>query len=46
MKRYFVNGKEISEKQAKDIEAQNKKYISSNDFTLWTKCQFITVVTK
>ena len=46
MKRYYVQGKEISEKQAKAIEAQNKEYISSKDFTLWAKCQFITGVTK
>ena len=46
MKRYFINGKEISEQEAKAIEAKNQKYISSNDFTLWAKCQFVTVVTK
>lgn len=44
--KYYLQGKEISEKQAKVIEAQNQKYISSNDFTYWAKCQFITVVTK
>ena len=46
MKKYYLQGKEISEKQAKAIEAQNQKYISSNDFTLWAKCQFVTVATK
>ena len=46
MKKDYLQGKEISEKQAKAIEAQNKEYISSKDFTLWAKCQFITVVTK
>lgn len=46
MKKYYLQGKEISEKQAKAIEAKNQKYISSNDFTLWAKCQFVTVVTK
>ena len=44
MKRYYLQGKEISEKQAKAIEAKNQKYISSNDFTLWAKCQFVTVM--
>ena len=34
MKKYYLQGKEISEKQAKAIEAKNQKYISSNDFTL------------
>ncbi len=46
MKKFYLQGKEISEQEAKAIEAQNKKYISSNDFTLWAKCQFVTVVTQ
>lgn len=46
MKRYYLQGKEISEQQAKAIEAQNKEYMNSNDFTLLGKCQFIIVVTK
>lgn len=37
MKRYFVNGKEISEQKAKEIEANNKKYMESNDLSLWAK---------
>ena len=32
MKKYFVNGKEISEQQAKAIEAKNAEYMSSTDF--------------
>lgn len=46
MKRYFVDGKEICEKEAKAIEAKNKEYMSSKDFSLWVKCQFITVINK
>lgn len=46
MKRFFVNGKEISEKEAKEIEANNKKYMESNDFNLWAKCEFVTVIGK
>lgn len=46
MKRYFVNGKEISEQKAKEIEANNKKYMESNDFNLCAKCEFITVIGK
>lgn len=46
MKRYFVNGKEISEQKAKEIEANNKKYMESNDLSLWAKCEFITVIEK
>lgn len=45
MKRYFINGKEISEQEAKAIEARNKEYIS-NDISLWAKCKFITVINK
>lgn len=41
MKRYFINGKEISEQ-----EARNKEYINSNDISLWAKCKFITVINK
>lgn len=46
MKRYFINGKEISEQEAKAIEARNKEYINSNDISLWAKCKFITVINK
>ncbi|GAB6121019.1 hypothetical protein [Dysgonomonas termitidis] len=42
--RYFLDGKEISEKQAIEIEALNKAYMSSNDMNDWLKCQFITKV--
>ena len=44
MKRYYVNGKEISEQEAKAIEAKNREYMSSTDFSLWAKCQFVVVV--
>lgn len=46
MKRYFINGKEISEQEAKAIEARNKEYINSKDISLWAKCKFITVINK
>lgn len=45
MKKYFVNRKEISEQEAKAIEAKNAEYMSSTDFSLWAKCEFIMVVT-
>lgn len=45
MKKYYVNGKEISEQQAKAIEAKNAEYMASTDFSLWGKCEFITVIT-
>lgn len=41
MKKYYVNGQEITEQ-----EARNAEYMSSTDFSLWAKCEFITVVTK
>lgn len=34
MKRYFINGKEISEQEAKAIEARNKEYITTFRFGL------------
>ena len=46
MKRYFVNGKEISEQEAKAIEEKNQEYMNSNDLSLWAKCEFITVINK
>lgn len=45
MKKYYVNGKEISEQEAKAIEAKNAEYMSSTDLSLWAKCEFITVIT-
>lgn len=45
MKKYYVNGKEISEQEAKAIEAKNAEYMKSTDFSLWAKCEFITVTT-
>ena len=44
MKRYFVNGKEVSEQEAKAIEKKNNEYMSSNNLSLWAKCEFITVI--
>lgn len=46
MKKYYVNGQEITEQEAKAIEARNAEYMSSTDFSQWAKCEFITVVTK
>lgn len=47
MKKYYVNGIEITENEAKAIEAKNAEYMNSNDFSpLRAKCEFITVITK
>ena len=45
MKKYFVNGKEVSEKEVKLIE-KRKEYMESGDFSLIAKCEFITVISK
>lgn len=45
MKKYYVNGTEITEEEAKAIEAKNAEYMSSTDFSLWAKCEFIIVET-
>lgn len=42
--RYYVNGKEISEQEAKVIEAKNKEYMMSGDFALLSKIEFIVIV--
>jgi hypothetical protein len=44
MKRYFVNGKEITKAQADEIIANNKKYFESNDFNEMLKIQFVVVI--
>ena len=42
--KYFLNGQEISQQEAKAIEEKNKEYMNSGDFSQLLKCQFITVV--
>jgi hypothetical protein len=44
MKRYFVNGKEITEAEAKEITENNNKYMASNDFNEMLKIKFIVVI--
>lgn len=45
MKRYFLDRKtEITEAEAKEIEAKNKEYMASGDFELMLKCEFITII--
>lgn len=43
MKKYFVNGKQISEAEAKRIDAQNKAIMESNNIADWANIQFITI---
>lgn len=44
MKKYFVNGKQITEIEAKVIEARNREYMNSGDFSLIAKCEFIVII--
>ena len=40
----FVNGKQITESEAKNIEARNREYMNSGDWNLIAKCEFIVIV--
>lgn len=44
MKRYFLNGKQITEQEAKTIEARNQEYLNSGDWDLIAKCEFVVVI--
>ena len=44
MKKYFVNGKEITKAEAEEIIANNKKYMESNDFNEMFKIQFVVAI--
>ena len=44
MKRYIVNGKEITENEAKEIERKNAEYLNSNDMNDLFNVKFIVVI--
>lgn len=44
MERYFLNGKQITEQEAKTIEARNQEYLNSGDWDLIAKCEFVVVI--
>lgn len=44
MKRYFVDGNEISEAQAILIENENSKLINSGNIASLIGCKFITII--
>ena len=44
MKRFFVNGMQVTENEAKAIEQRNKEYMNSGDWNLIAKCEFITII--
>ena len=44
MKTYYVNNKQVTEAEAKEIIARNEEYINSGDPELWLKCEFIIAI--
>ena len=44
MKRYFVNGKEITKEEAKAIEQKNNEYFNSGNMMDMLKIQFIVEI--
>lgn len=44
MKRYFVDGIEITEAEAKEIEKKNQEYLASGDFEQMLKIKFIVKI--
>lgn len=44
MKRYFLDGKEITEEQAIEIQKNNEKYLNSGNMNDLLKIKFITVI--
>ena len=44
MKRYFVDGIEITEEKAKEIEKNNREYLASGDFEQMLKIKFIVKI--
>ena len=44
MKRYFVNGKEITKAEAEAIEKKNNEYFNSGDMMDMLKIQFIVEI--
>ena len=44
MKKYFLDGKEITEQEAKEIEARNNELLKSTDIAVLAKCKFIIVI--
>lgn len=44
MRKYFVDGKQITEKQAEEIKLQNNRILKSSNISDWEKCKFIVVI--
>ena len=44
MKRYFVDGKEITTEEAQEIKKKNDEYFQSGNMSDFLKIKFITVI--
>lgn len=42
--KYYVDGKQITESEAKAIQTKNEEYMNSGDFALISLCKFIVKV--
>jgi hypothetical protein len=46
MKKYYVNGKEITEQEANEIKKENARLQKSSDLNDWLGIQWITEIEK
>lgn len=46
MKKYYVNGKEITEQEANEIKKENARLQKSLDLSDWLGIQWITEISK
>lgn len=46
MKRYFVEGKEITEEEAMEIKRKNDEYFNSGNINDFFKIKFIAIIKK
>ena len=46
MKKYYVNGKEITEQEANEIKKENARLQKSTDLNDWLGIQWITEINK
>lgn len=46
MKKYYVNGKEITEQEANEIKKENARLQKSTDLNDWLGIQWITEISK
>lgn len=44
MKKYYINGKEVSKQEAEQVQARNRKLTSSGNLEDWLNVEFIVVV--